>query len=100
MTIHNQRRSKGYQRTRTYVSWMKMRERVRNPNHKSYPDYGGRGITIDPRWDDFRNFYVDMGRRPSRAYTLDRIDGEGNYCLENCRWATRRQQNRNRKWRS
>ena len=73
--------------SRTWNSWSNMTRRCTNPNHPRYADWGGRGITIDPRWADFRNFLADMGERPPGT-TLHRKDNDGNYCRENCEWAT------------
>jgi hypothetical protein len=73
-----------------------MRDRCHNPNHFAFHHYGGRGITHDPRWEDFAAFLEDMGERPE-GLTLDRIDPDGNYCKSNCRWATRYQQTHNRR---
>lgn len=83
-------------RTPTYNSWRKMKERCTNPNHDRYPRYGGRGIKICDRWlHSFQNFLEDMGNRPY-GKTLDRIDPNGNYEPSNCRWATIKQQARNK----
>jgi hypothetical protein len=83
-------------RKKGYSSWIAMKARCLNPNHEAYNNYGGRGITIDPRWlgkDGFVNFLADMGERPSIRHSLDRYpDVNGNYCKENCRWATWEQQ--------
>lgn len=66
---------------------MNMLRRCTNPNHPRYADWGGRGITVDPRWSDYRNFLADMGERPAGT-TLNRKDNNGNYCRANCEWAT------------
>ena len=74
-----------------------MNARCHNPKHKSFKDYGGRGIKVCDRWKTFENFYEDMGERPI-GMTLDRFpDQNGNYEKSNCRWATRRQQTHNRR---
>ena len=72
-----------------------MRRRCNNPKGIAYSHYGGRGITYDPAWDQFENFWHDMGDVPE-GLTLDRIDNDGNYCKANCRWATREQQSQNK----
>jgi hypothetical protein len=74
-----------------YKSWRAMRARCLNQNHEDYKYYGGRGISISPRWDSFTNFLKDMGDRPL-GKTLDRRDPNKNYCKSNCRWVTQKVQ--------
>lgn len=80
----------------TYVSWANMKARVNQPSTPSYRYYGGRGIKYDERWADFANFLADMGERPEGC-TLDRIDPDKDYGPDNCRWADKYTQSRNRK---
>ena len=83
-----------------YVSWAKMKMRCNNANHASYPWYGGKGITYDPRWESFDVFITDLGTPPTDKHTLDRRDSNKGYTKSNCRWATRKEQAQNRKIRS
>lgn len=80
----------------TYRSWQGLKRRCESPNDPAYRDYGGRGIKVCERWASFENFLADMGERP-QGTTLDRVDVNGNYEPANCRWATHRQQSRNRR---
>ena len=82
--------------TPTYRSWHKMLSRCRNTAVHNYANYGGRGIGYDPRWEQFEEFLFDMGERPLGT-TLDRINPDGDYCKNNCRWATPKEQQRNRR---
>lgn len=84
------------QGTPTYNAWANMKSRCDNAKNKMYPNYGGKGITYCKRWELFENFLNDMGEKPSKDHSLDRIDPYGNYCPENCRWATSFVQNNNK----
>ena len=89
----------GLNSTRLYKIWKEIKRRTLNPKHKQYKDYGGRGITICDEWkNDFMPFYNwALSNGYSDELSIDRIDNDGNYCPENCRWTTRTMQSRNQR---
>jgi len=87
----------GWSTTITWKSWKSMHERCEDSRNASYKNYGAKGIKVCERWSDFEPFLADMGERPSRDYSIDRIDPAGNYEPSNCRWLTRAEQNARRK---
>ena len=97
VTTHGQTKHKN--KTKEYRAWDNVKQRCHNPKDKSYDNYGGRGITMCPRWlgkDGFANFLADMGECPE-GMSLDRKDNNMGYILSNCRWATWEEQENNRR---
>lgn len=93
------RETHGYWGTPTYRAWAGMLDRCDRQSRQGYENYGGRGITVCEKWrDSFVAFLKDMGEKPE-GLTLDRIDNDGNYGPDNCRWATREVQSRNQRLR-
>lgn len=85
----------GDTRSPEWVAWVAMRDRCVN-QRGAYQYHAGKGIRVCKRWQEFQNFLSDMGRKPTPAHSLDRVDSNGDYDPSNCRWATRTEQNRNR----
>lgn len=85
-----------YTPTPTYVVWQSMIRRCHAPAHKSFKDYGGRGIFVCERWHDFENFLQDMGEKP-KGLSLDRIDNNKGYSPDNCSWRSMKEQSRNKR---
>lgn len=86
----------GMSGTPTHYTWKNMMQRCYNRNNTGYPDYGGRGVKVCDRWHTFENFYVDMGDKPE-GMSLDRINVDGDYEPDNCRWADKYIQARNKR---
>ena len=94
VTKHGQ---SGTHSTKVYRAWKHMKTRCNNSHRPHYRYHGGRGITYDPSWEKFENFYRDMGDPPSPKSTLERIDNNGNYTKTNCAWVPQAVQNVNKR---
>jgi len=87
----------GMSNTPTYNSWVGMHDRCKREDHRSWKDYGGRGIYVCARWEKFENFLIDMGIKPSPKHSIDRIDNNGIYDPKNCQWSLMVDQQRNKR---
>lgn len=87
----------GYAGSPEYDAWSGMHQRCRNIKDKNYKSYGGRGIQVCEQWSTFDMFIADLGPKPSRHHSIDRIDVNGNYEPSNCKWATSKEQNGNKR---
>ena len=96
--IYQQLTRHGRSGTSEHTAWIQMRQRCSLPNHRAWKDYGGRGVTVCERWlNSFENFFADMGMKPSPKHSIDRVNNDGNYEPNNCRWATKSEQRRNQR---
>jgi len=94
---HGHRYANEGKATSEYQIWSGIKKRVQNPNCNIYEYYGGRGIDMDPRWEQFESFFSDVGERPSPNHSLDRVDNSKGYWKGNVKWSTMKEQSRNRK---
>ena len=93
-----QRRTHGMKKTPEYTAWRNMKDRCYNKKDKNFKTYGGRGITVCEQWrNSFENFLKDMGKKPSKKHSLDRVDNNKGYSPDNCKWVTMQEQSNNRR---
>jgi len=96
--IKNRFTTHGLEHTSEYKSWQSLKKRCYNKNCKDYKYYGERGITVCQEWiDSFENFIKDMGMKPSKEHSIDRINNNLGYFKENCKWATKKEQSNNKR---
>ena len=94
---HGESGNKTGTRSPEYITWLSMRQRCTDINHSNYPTYGGKGVSVCDSWmESFEAFLSDMGRKPSKWFSLDRINTYGNYEPSNCRWSTQKEQQNNK----
>ena len=96
-TKHGHAKTSSHPASPTYSSWSSMLTRCYNEKSKTYKNYGGRGISVCERWHTFLNFLDDMGEKPEKGMSIERINNDGNYEKSNCKWATTKEQNRNKR---
>lgn len=89
-------RTHGLSKTREYHIWLGIHHRCKNPRSSCYHNYGGRGITVAPEWDNFEQFYMDMGPRPPK-HEIERKDNDKGYCKDNCLWVTHKDNANNKR---
>lgn len=94
--VHKLRTTHNKSKTKIYKTWSAIIQRCKNPNDRNYYNYGGRGIAVCDSWLNFENFYKDMGEIP-KGKSIDRINNDGNYCKENCKWSTVKEQCNNKR---
>lgn len=95
---YSNRRTHGMSKTTEYVSYSKMIQRCTNPKENNYERYGGAGVLICDEWrHSFETFFRDMGKKPSRSHSIERIKNSEGYCKDNCKWADKVEQSSNRK---